>query len=587
LLAYWPFSGNTNDQTTNANHLTNNGATLVADRNGTANAAYSFNGAGNYLEKTIPSFVFSPSGTFSISFWLNRPSTTGGVAMMSGSGTANNFIWLFSGNSNNNVFGTNKQQSAWIWANSPYSLNQWEHYVCMYINGVMRVYRNGVLEVSATYTHTGALATALPFYIGKDIGTSYFNGSIDDVAIWNRSLTNCEIQKMYTSQLPNIVSNAGADFTVCKGDTITLSGTGTGGNTYNWNLGITNNNPFVINTTTTYTYTAVGPFSCTVADQIVVTVNQPQVNGGPNQSVCAGTAVTLTGTGSTALTWTNNVLNGIAFTPDSTQTYTVSGTDANGCFGTDQVVVAVNTPLINAGQDVTICLGQSTTLSASGGTSYIWTPTLTNGQAVSPTQTTTYAVIGTDSNGCENTSDVTVTVIPVPIASFTANEVTGAPGSEFTFTNTSSNATSYNWNFGNGSQSTTTNLGTESEIYVNEGIYIVTLNASNGICDDNETLTITIVVPILELFIPNVFTADDNTVNETWSVQTKNAVSANVLIFNRWGNVIAELKEPNESWDGTVNGKQASAGVYFYKYELVDNYNEKFTGHGHFTLIRD
>jgi hypothetical protein len=459
LLAYWPFSGNTNDQTANANHLTNNGATLVADRNGTANAAYSFNGAGNYLEKTVPSFVFSPTGTFSVSFWINRPSTTGGVAMMSGSGTANNFIWLFSGNSNNNVFGTNKQQSAWIWANSPYSLNQWEHYVCMYINGVMRVYRNGVLEVSATYTHTGALSTALPFYIGKDIGTSYFNGSIDDVAIWNRSLTNCEIQKMYTSQLPNIVSNAGADFTVCKGDTITLSGTGSGGNTYNWNLGITNNNPFVINTTTTYTYTAVGPFSCTVADQIVVTVNQPQVNAGPNQTVCAGTEVTLTGSGSTALSWDNNVINGASFSPDSTQTYTVSGTDANGCFGSDQVVVAVNTPLINAGSDVTICAGDSLQLTATGVQSPVWNNNIIDNQLFAPTTTTTYQVNGTDVNGCAGTDQVMVTVNP--IANTALNEVTLG---------------SYTLN---------------GQTYTQSGTYTQTLTSQNG-CDSILTLNLSI-----------------------------------------------------------------------------------------------
>ena len=447
LLAYWPFSGNTNDQTANANHLTNNGATLVADRNGTANAAYSFNGAGNYLEKTVPSFVFSPSGTFSISFWINRPSTTGGVAMMSGSGTANNFIWLFSGGAANNVFGTNKQQSAWIWANSPYSLNQWEHYVCMYINGVMRVYRNGVLEVSATYTHTGALSTALPFYIGKDIGTSYFNGSIDDIAIWNRSLTNCEIQKMYTSQLPNIVSNAGADFTVCKGDTITLSGTGTGGNTYNWNMGITNNNPFVINTTTTYTYSAVGQFNCVVTDQVVVTVNQPQVNAGANQTVCEGTAVTLSGTGSTALLWDNNVINGSPFTPDSTQTYTVSGTDANGCYGTDQVVVTVNTPLISAGSDVTICSGATVTLSATGVQTPVWDNNVVNAVSFSPTTTSTYEVSGVDANGCAGTDQVLVTVNQtantvlneVTLGSYTLNGTTYAQSGTYTQTLTSQN----------------------------------------------------------------------------------------------------------------------------------------------------
>lgn len=447
LQAFWPFTGNANDLTANANHLTNNGATLIADRNGVANAAYSFNGSGNYLEKTTPSFVFSPTGTFSVSFWINRPSTTGGVAMMSGSGTANNFIWLFSGGSANNTFGTNKQQSAWIWANSPYSLNQWEHYVCMYINGVMRVYRNGVLEVSATYTHTGALSTALPFYIGKDIGTSYFNGSIDDVAIWNRSLTNCEIQKMYTSQLPNIVSNAGADFTVCKGDTITLSGTGSGGNTYNWNLGITNNNPFVINTTTTYTYTAVGQFGCTVADQVVVTVNQPQVNGGPNQTVCAGTAVTLTGSGSTALSWDNNVINGVSFTPDSTQTYTVSGIDVNGCFGSDQVVVAVNTPSINAGSDVTICAGDSLQLTATGVQSPIWNNNIIDNQLFAPTTTTIYQVNGTDVNGCAGTDQVMVTVNPtantvlneVTLGSYTLNGQTYLQSGTYTQTMTSQN----------------------------------------------------------------------------------------------------------------------------------------------------
>lgn len=459
LLAYWPFSGNANDQTANSNHLTNNGATLVADRNGTANAAYSFNGAGNYLEKTVPSFVFSPSGTFSVSFWINRPSTTGGVAMMSGSGTANNFIWLFSGSAANNTFGTNKQQSAWIWANSPYAVNQWEHYVCMFINGVMRIYRNGVLETSATYSHTGALSTALPFYIGKDIGTSYFNGSIDDIAIWNRSLTNCEIQKLYTSQLPNIVSNAGQDMTVCKGDTIALSGSGTGANTYNWNMGITNNNPFVINTTTTYTYTAVGPYGCTAYDQVVVTVNQPQVNAGVNQTVCAGSAVTLTGTGSTAFSWDNNVSNGTPFTPDSTKTYTVSGTDANGCYGTDQVVVTVNTPLISAGSDVTICSGDSLQLAATGVQSPVWNNNIIDNQLFAPITTATYQVNGTDVNGCAGTDQVTVVVNPT--ATTVINEVTLG------------------------------NYTLNGQTYTQSGTYTQTLTSQNG-CDSIITLNLSI-----------------------------------------------------------------------------------------------
>lgn len=440
LLAYWPFSGNANDQTANANHFTNNGATLVADRNGNANSAYSFNGTSSYLEKTTPTFQFTPSSTFSVSFWVYRPTTTAGVMMMSGVTTANYFIWLFQGGASNNTFGTNMQQSSWIWANSPYTLNQWEHYVCMYINGVMRVYRNGVLEVSATYTYSGATSGVLPFFIGKGVSGNYFNGIIDDVALWNRSLTNCEIQKMYTSQLPNIVSNAGQDMTVCKGDTITLSGSGTGGNTYNWNMGITNNNPFVINTTTTYTYTAVGPYGCTAYDQVVVTVNQPQVNAGANQTVCAGTAVTLSASGTTTPLWNNNVINGSPFIPDSTQTYTVNGTDANGCFGTDQVVVTVNTPLINAGTDVTICSGDSVTLIATGAQSPVWNNNVVNGVGFAPTSSTTFEVSGTDLNGCSGTDQVLVTVNPtantilneVTLGSYTLNGTTYAQSGVYT-----------------------------------------------------------------------------------------------------------------------------------------------------------
>lgn len=533
LQAFWPFTGNTNDLTANANHLTNNGATLIPDRNGVANAAYSFNGTSSYLEKTSPSFTFSPTSTFSVSFWVNRSSTNAGVALMSGTTTANFFIWLFQGSTSNNMFGTNKQQSAWIWANSPFLVNQWEHYVCMYINGVMRVYRNGVLEVSATYTHTGAISGVLPLFFGRGVSGNYFSGSIDDVAIWNRSLTNCEIQKMYNSQLPNIVSNAGADFTVCKGDTITLSGTGSGGNTYNWNLGIINNNPFVINTTTTYTYTAVGQFGCTAADQVVVTVNQPQVNGGPNQTVCAGTVVTLTGTGSSALSWTNNVLNGVPFTPDSTQTYIVSGTDVNGCFGSDQVVVNVNTPLINAGSDVTICAGDSLQLTATGVQSPIWNNNIIDNQLFAPTTTTTYEVNGTDVNGCAGTDQVTVVVNPT--ANTVLNEVTLG---------------SYTLN---------------GQTYLQSGTYTQTLTSQNG-CDSIITLNLSISgVGIGEdemkfEFYPN------PTNGMVYVSASNNAGTFNYELTDANGRVIATaVNAINGAATTSIDLSKVETGVYFIR----------------------
>ena len=64
---------------------------------------------------------------------------------------------------------------------------------------------------------------------------------------------------------------------------------------------------------------------------------------GADQAVCEGNPVTLSGAGATSYTWDNSVLDGVAFTPLSTATYTVTGTDGNGCVNSDQVVVTVNT----------------------------------------------------------------------------------------------------------------------------------------------------------------------------------------------------------------------------------------------------
>jgi hypothetical protein len=64
----------------------------------------------------------------------------------------------------------------------------------------MKVYKNGILQGTTTYTHTGATAVNIPLYIGRGFsGASYFNGSIDDIGIWNRELNQSEINALYSS----------------------------------------------------------------------------------------------------------------------------------------------------------------------------------------------------------------------------------------------------------------------------------------------------------------------------------------------------------------------------------------------------
>jgi trimeric autotransporter adhesin len=386
---------------------------------------------------------------------------------------------------------------------------------------------------------------------------------------------------------PLPVVNAGADATICAGESVTL--TAAGASTYSWNNSVTNGTPFTPTSTTTYTVTGTDANGCQNIDQVVVTVNAlPNVNAGPDVAVCAGESVTLTGAGATSYDWNNGITNGTPFTPTVTTTYTVTGTGANGCIGTDQVVVTVNPiPTINAGADVTICAGSSVVLNASGGATYVWSSGTSNGGSVSPETTTTYTVTGTTAAGCSNTDEITVTVLPVPNSSFDADAITGYPVHTVNFTNNSTNANNYTWSFGNGITIPSNTTDDQTTSYSETGTYTVILFASNGVCSDSSSIQI-IVLPFPDaiIYIPNVFTPNGDNSNDFWFIDAKFASTLNVQVFNRWGNMMLEMDEITDKWDGKVDGKDATAGVYFYKYIATDLNGKEYTGHGNFTLIR-
>ena len=125
----------------------------------------------------------------------------------------------------------------------------------------------------------------------------------------------------------------------------------------------------------------------------------------------------MNGTGAVSYTWDNGVPDGDYFEPAATADYVVTGTDANSCVNTDTMTITINSlPVVSdAGSDVTICAFDTTTLTASGATSYVWSTTETTAAIdVSVSATTTYDVTGTDDNGCINTDTVVVNVNDLP-----------------------------------------------------------------------------------------------------------------------------------------------------------------------------
>lgn len=269
--------------------------------------------------------------------------------------------------------------------------------------------------IAGTYSWTGGVFNDTPF---TPIATETYVLTGTD----GNGCVNSDEVTITVNPLPSI--DAGEDFAICIGEMITLSGEGAGiGGLYVWDLGVTDGIAFSPVETATYTVIGTDGSGCVNSDMIEVTVNPlPTVEAGDPVEVCEAGMVTLSGTGAglgATYLWDGGGIDGIAFAATETAMFTVTGTDANGCVNSDSVWVIVNElPLINAGPDQSLCLGDEVTLLASGAGIegvYAWDGGVVNGVPFSPVATTIYTVTGTDDFGCMNSDNVTVTVIPLPV----------------------------------------------------------------------------------------------------------------------------------------------------------------------------
>ena len=252
---------------------------------------------------------------------------------------------------------------------------------------------------------------------------------------------------LYTSPT---VSSTISNSVFCNGGSTTISGTGA--STYTWTGGISNGVAFSPTTSATYSVIGTSVNGCTNSAVASITVNPlPTVSVSPNPTViCNGGTATLTGGGTaTSYTWTGGVTNGVAFSPTATASYTVTGTDANGCFTKAISIVSVN-PKPTVSSTTTgsiICNGQTTTLSGTGASTYTWSGGVTDGVAFTPTATATYTVIGTNAvTGCTNSAVRTITVTNLP--SVTANSTNSVICFGGTTTLSGNGATTYTWSGG-------------------------------------------------------------------------------------------------------------------------------------------
>jgi hypothetical protein len=410
LLSYYPFNGNGNDLSPFNNHLINHGATLTSDRFGNSNAAYDFDGLSSYLTRANPSYTFNANSTFSVSFWYKRMNTANlGIPIMHATTASGNFVWIFQLASVNMQYGTNKQGSSWIWAPSTTTTDIWTHIVLIYDAGQMKLFKDNILVASSTFTHTGVSSTTLPLLVGKGVGGSHFYGQIDDIGIWNRTLSTCEINDLFHGSNSLSTLNAGSDQYACNGSQVTLSATGAG--SYLWSPNIVNGSTFSPTISQNYTVTGFDANGCSAWDQVAVISQNVNVNAGQDLHLCTGDSAILNATGYPGIQWSGGISNNTPFLPIQTQYFIASASNSNGCSDADTVTVFVNSlPQLNAGPDQQICFGEEAILSGTGGIFMYWNNGVADSIPFIPFTTTTYILTGASPEGCLSTDTLTVFV---------------------------------------------------------------------------------------------------------------------------------------------------------------------------------
>lgn len=438
---------------------------------------------------------------------------------------------------------------------------------------------------SATLTAAGAntyvwsdATTANPKTVSPGTTTPY------TVVGTSAGCSGTAVSTVTVNQVPVITVNSP---TICSGASTTL--TAVGGSAYVWSNGGAGASITVSPASTTPYTVSDNTAGCSGSAVSTVTVNTPPTVTVNSAIICIGQSATLTASGASSYLWSNgSVANSITVSPVTPTSYTVIG-NPGGCSGSAVTTITVMPLPVITVNSATVCAGSPATLTAAGGTSYVWsTGSVTASTTVSPAVTTSYTVTGTG-GGCSNTAVGTVTAFPIPTAGFSSSpNPVGVLSPVITFTDrSSSDVNSWSWSFGDGDSL----AGTQNPVHTYPSVettYTVTLNVANaGLCINSISHTV-IVGPEFSFYIPNAFSPNDDQKNDVFFGSGTGINKYKLLIFDRWGNQIFKTEELSGTWNGKANGgaEVAQQDVYVWRVIITDVFKKEHEFLGTVTIVK-
>ncbi len=284
------------------------------------------------------------------------------------------------------------------------------------------------------------------------IGATYYAKTAGSYTVTATDANNCSAVStpatvLQINTLPTVTSTNTGARSICAGDSLQLTASGSSGVTYQWKQGTTNigtGTTYYAKTAGSYTVTATNANNCsaTSTPATVLTVNALPTVSSTNtgtRAICAGDSLLLTASGTSGVNYlwkegTTNVGTGATYYARTAGTYTVTATNANNCSATSTpaTTLTVNTlPVVSvtAGGPVELCTGGTVTLTATqlSGTDYQWkdgtTPVGTNTGTYTASATGSYKVVATTTaTGCADSTQ------PLDVFVYNRPGVTLVPG---------------------------------------------------------------------------------------------------------------------------------------------------------------
>ncbi|WP_321997468.1 PA14 domain-containing protein [Draconibacterium orientale] len=267
----------------------------------------------------------------------------------------------------NYTFTTNSDDGIRLWVNGVQVINNWTNHAATINTGTINLAAGVLYDIVLEFYENGGQAVAQLFWGSASQSTEI----IPQSQLYPTGTETSDCPSPSTSNIvinaqpvgPSIDSESLSSATYCKNETANpLSVTASGdGLHYQWYSNASSSSsggttvgtdsqsytPSTASEGTLYYYVVVSgdcspDATSNFSGAVTVTPLPTVVANATSTEICAGESVTLSGSGATSYVWDNGVTDGVSFTPASTTTYTVNGTDANGCENTDQITITVN-----------------------------------------------------------------------------------------------------------------------------------------------------------------------------------------------------------------------------------------------------